>query len=343
MMPPLTPAELAATDALIDLALAEDLGDRGDITAEATIPAGAEGRGWFNAREDGVIAGLAVVARLADRMGFNGTLEGGARGTFRAIVEDGTKIGPGPYGRPVFTPGEPSDFAKAIEEMKRRRDGSTHLRPIAAISGPVRKVLAFERTALNFLQHLSGIATLTARFVDAVFGTKAMILDTRKTLPGWRLLEKYAVRCGGGRNHRVGLYDAILIKDNHLAYLSHKGNPIGHAVAAARAGAPPGTVIEVEVDTLHQLDRALACGPDIILVDNFDAKTLREAVARRDAVAPAIQLEASGGVNLDTVRALAETGVDRISVGALTHSAPAFDIGLDFSDEPPTGFEFPTP
>ncbi len=195
----------------------------------------------------------------------------------------------------------------------------------------MRKILAFERTALNFLQHLSGVATLTARFVDAVAGTKATILDTRKTLPGWRLLEKYAVRCGGGRNHRIGLYDAILIKDNHLAHFVHRGDPIAAAVSAARSQASPGTTVEVEVDSLDQLDKALRCRPDIILVDNFDLDRLREAVRRRDAVPPRIPLEASGGINLETVRAIAETGVDRISVGALTHSAPALDIGLDFN------------
>jgi nicotinate-nucleotide pyrophosphorylase (carboxylating) len=192
-------------------------------------------------------------------------------------------------------------------------------------------LLMMERTALNFLQRLSGIATLTARFVAEVAGTKAVILDTRKTTPGWRALEKYAVRCGGGTNHRFGLYDAVLIKDNHLAWLAEGGDPIGRAVAAARAGAPKGNkFIEVEVDTLEQLDRALEVGPDIILVDNLGPEKLAEAVRRRDAKAPGILLEASGGVTLETVRGLALTGVDRISVGALTHSAPALDIGLDF-------------
>jgi nicotinate-nucleotide pyrophosphorylase (carboxylating) len=202
---------------------------------------------------------------------------------------------------------------------------------IAIVEGPMRALLAMERTALNFLQRLSGIATLTAQFVAEVEGTKAVILDTRKTTPGWRALEKYAVRCGGGTNHRIGLYDAVLIKDNHLAWLADGGDPIGRAVEAARAGAPKGTkFIEVEVDTLEQLDRALEVKPDIILVDNLGPEKLAEAVRRRNERAPGILLEASGGVNLSTVRALAETGVDRISVGALTHSAPALDIGLDF-------------
>jgi nicotinate-nucleotide pyrophosphorylase (carboxylating) len=299
-MPALTRDELAAADALIGLALAEDLGDRGDITSEATIPADAlRQTAWIVARAEGVLAGLPVVERLADRMGLRARVQGGGESFFRPLRHDGTALDP-----PAAA--------------------------VAMLGGSTRTILAFERTALNFLQHMSGVATLTARFVSAVSGTKAAILDTRKTLPGWRLLDKYAVRCGGGANHRVGLYDAILIKDNHLAHFVHRGDPIAAAIAAARAHAPPGTTVEIEVDTLDQLDKALACGPDIILVDNFDLDRLREAVRRRDAVAPLIRLEASGGVNLETVRAIAETGVDRISVGALTHSAPALDIGLDF-------------
>ena len=167
-----------------------------------------------------------------------------------------------------------------------------------------------------------------------VAGTRASILDTRKTTPGWRSLEKYAVRCGGGRNHRIGLFDAVLIKDNHLAALasSDSPDPIAEAVSLARLGSPAGTVVEVEVDTLDQLDRALACGPDIVLVDNLGAPSLAEAVRRRDAEAPGVALEASGGINLETVAGLARTGVDRISVGALTHSAPSLDLGLDYDD-----------
>ena len=303
MMPPLTPAELAAADALIDLALAEDLGERGDITSEATIPAVARlETAWIVARAKGVLGGLPVVERLAHRMGLRAPESGGEEDQFWPIGHDGMALDP-----PAL---------------------------VATVGGSIRAILAFERTALNFLQHLSGVATVTARFVAAVAGTKAAILDTRKTLPGWRLLDKYAVRCGGGQNHRIGLYDAILIKDNHLAHFVHRGDPIAAAVAAARANVPPGTTIEIEVDTLDQLDKALACGPDIVLVDNFDLDRLREAVRRRDAIAPKIRLEASGGVNLETVRAIAGTGVDRISVGALTHSAPALDIGLDFSIPP---------
>jgi nicotinate-nucleotide pyrophosphorylase (carboxylating) len=206
---------------------------------------------------------------------------------------------------------------------------------VARIEGPVRSLVAMERTALNFLQHLSGVATLTSKFVAAVGGTKAVILDTRKTTPGWRDLEKYAVRCGGGRNHRFGLYDAVLIKDNHLAWLEHLGDPIGTAITRARANAPPGTIVVAEVDTLEQLDRALECAVDIVLVDNFGPDGLAEAVRRRDARAPGVLLEVSGRVTLATVGGLARTGVDRISVGALTHSAPALDIGLDFEARRP--------
>lgn len=201
---------------------------------------------------------------------------------------------------------------------------------VATLRGLTRAILAMERTSLNFIQRLSGVATLTDRFVTAVAGTKAQILDTRKTTPGWRALEKYAVRCGGGRNYRIGLYDAVLIKDNHLAGLGAKTDPIGRAITAARAAVPKGTIVEIEVDSLEQFDRALECAPDIILVDNLGASALEEAVRRRDAHGSRILLEASGGVNLETVAALARTGVDRISVGALTHSAPALDLALDF-------------
>jgi nicotinate-nucleotide pyrophosphorylase (carboxylating) len=283
-------------EALLPLALTEDLGEVGDITSAATIPAQAMGAANLVARSPGVLAGLPVAERLA--VAFE------LRDDWRALMADGDRLEPGTI--------------------------------VARLAGPMRSLLAFERTALNFLQRLSGIATLTARFVDATTGTRAAIYDTRKTTPGWRALEKYAVRCGGGRNHRVGLYDAVLIKDNHLAWLRESGGasnlePIAAAVAAARANVPAGTVIEVEVDTLDQLDIALRCGPDIILVDNLGPEGLAEAVRRRDAGAPAIQLEASGGVSLATVGALAATGVDRISVGALTHSAPALDLAMDFS------------
>jgi nicotinate-nucleotide pyrophosphorylase (carboxylating) len=291
-------AERENAKVLIDLAVREDLEAEGvndDLTARLTIPENAVGSARFVARSPGVLAGLPVLRKLSKRLG----------------LADGLSLG--------------------LEDGDRLQPGSE----IARIEGPMRAMLGMERTALNFLQRLSGVATLTARFVAEVAGTKAVILDTRKTTPGWRALEKYAVRCGGGTNHRLSLHDAVLIKDNHLAWLASGGDPIGRAVEAARLwrkGHPKPSIkfIEVEVDTLEQFDRAVEVGPDIILVDNLGPEKLAEAVRRRDERAPGILLEASGGVTLATVRGLAETGVDRISVGALTHSAPALDIGLDF-------------
>lgn len=282
--------EAACARVLIELAVAEDLGEAGDVTAAATIPEQARGVAAFVARRGGVLCGMPVVEMLAARFGLD-------LRPYREQWDDGATL----------------------------QAGAT----IADVRGPMRAILGFERTALNFLQRLSGVATMTARFVEAVHGTRAVILDTRKTTPGWRALEKYAVRCGGGRNHRIGLYDAVLIKDNHLAYLAEGGDPIGRAIAAGRAAVAAGTIVEVEVDSLEQLDRALECGPDIVLLDNFEVEAMAEAVRRRDARAPGVLLEASGGVNLETVRGIALTGVDRISVGALTHSAPALDVALD--------------
>jgi nicotinate-nucleotide pyrophosphorylase (carboxylating) len=284
----------------IALAMERDVAMRrpGDMTGDATIPANARGSARFVARAPGTLAGLPVLHMALFRFGV--------ASTFETSLKDG-------------------------DLMDR---GAT----IGTVYGPVRALLAMERTALNFLQRLSGVATMTARFVKAVEGTKAVILDTRKTTPGWRALEKYAVRCGGGVNHRIGLHDAVLIKDNHLAFLADGGDPIGRAVAAGRAFATKhrASFVEVEVDVLDQLDRALACGPDIVLLDNFAPADLAEAVRRRNESAPSILLEASGGVNLDTVRAIAASGVDRISVGALTHSAPATDIALDHDAGGPT-------
>jgi nicotinate-nucleotide pyrophosphorylase (carboxylating) len=195
------------------------------------------------------------------------------------------------------------------------------------IAGPARVLLSAERVALNFVQRLSGVATLTAQFVGVIRGTGAQILDTRKTTPGWRRFEKYAVVCGGGRNHRLGLHDMVLIKDNHLAAL-RDATPNGIAAAVQRARRSyPKLQVEVEADTLEQVDQALAAGVDLILLDNMNLEQLRSAVLKCKGGA---KTEASGGVNLDSVRAIAECGVDFISVGALTHSAPAVDIGLDF-------------
>jgi nicotinate-nucleotide pyrophosphorylase (carboxylating) len=298
-------------DQLIELALAEDLNDAGDITAGSVIAPDAQGVARFVARSAGVLAGMPVVARLAARFEMKV-----ARG---ATVADGERI------------------ERGVE--------------LLTVRGSMRSLLAMERTALNFVQRLSGVATLTARFVAEVQGTRAVILDTRKTTPGWRALEKYAVRCGGGTNHRHGLFDAVLIKDNHLAWLEmHRrpstesqsrgsdswvatGDAVPWAIRRAREQVPLGTIIEIEVDTFDQFDQALACGPDIILVDNFRQEDLAEAVRRRNERAPHVLLEASGGITLETVRCLAETGVDRISVGALTHSAPALDIALDYAEE----------
>lgn len=289
---------LNPTAGRIDLDFSEGFANPWDLTSMLTIPGHARGSARFVARSPGVIAGLPVLQAAARRFGL--------ANWFEPLLVDGDHV---PAGGTV-----------------------------AEIAGEMRGLLRFERTALNFLQRLSGIATLTARFVEAVLGTRAVILDTRKTTPGWRALEKYAVRCGGGQNHRFGLHDAVLIKDNHLAWLEFTGqaDPIQAAVTAARAGVSRGTVVEVEVDTLDQLDRALACLPDIILVDNLGEEGLREAVGRRDAKAPGVLLEASGGVTLASVAELARTGVDRISVGALTHSAPALDIGLDFDWSAPS-------
>lgn len=199
---------------------------------------------------------------------------------------------------------------------------------LGSIAGPAPSLLIAERTALNFLQYLSGVATRTSQFVQAIAGLPAKILDTRKTLPAYRLLAKYAVRMGGGQNHRMGLFDMVLIKDNHLAALGEKRS-LAEWVAIARSK-QPGVPIEVEVDRLEQFDAVLSAEPDMILLDNMAPALMSEAVARRNAKAPRVLLEASGGVTLETVRAIAETGVDRISVGGLTHSVRALDIGLDY-------------
>jgi nicotinate-nucleotide pyrophosphorylase (carboxylating) len=262
----------------------------GDLTSLAVIPAGLEGQACFVARAAGVLAGLPAAAIALAAVD--------SRVQFEALVGDGKTLQPGDR--------------------------------LARVAGPMHAILAGERMALNFLQHMSGIASLTRRFVDAVAGLPVQILDTRKTTPGWRLLEKYAVRQGGGHNHRFGLFNSILIKDNHLEAL-HLGNEgIVQALQAARDKVGESVTVEIEVDSLEQLDQALSCGPDIVLLDNMPPDLLREAVRRRNTVAASVQLEASGGVTLTTIREIAETGVDRISVGALTHSAPALDIALDY-------------
>jgi nicotinate-nucleotide pyrophosphorylase (carboxylating) len=219
---------------------------------------------------------------------------------------------------------------------------------VAELAGSARDMLVCERPLLNLLGRLSGIATLTREYVRRIDGTKARIYDTRKTTPGWRRLEKYAVRCGGGFNHRTGLFDAVLIKDNHLALAAEVALAAGQCFTAAdsvrrardfleqtaseRKGGP--LIVEIEVDRLELLDDVLRAGPDIVLLDNMTPDVLRQSVARRDALAPAVELEASGGVTLESVRHIAETGVERISVGALTHSAAALDIALDWLTPP---------
>jgi nicotinate-nucleotide pyrophosphorylase (carboxylating) len=281
--------EQSACRRLIDLALAEDLGTAGDLTSQAIVPAELNGKGAFIARAQGVVAGLPAAAMVC------ATVD--AALTFQPLVADGAKIEPG--------------------------------RHLAEVEGPMRSLLAAERTALNFLQRLSGVSTLTSVFVDAIQGLPARILDTRKTTPGWRLLEKYAVRCGGGHNHRMGLGDGVLIKDNHIGALAPHCD-IAAAVQRAQHYTHGNVPIEVEVENLDQLRRVLPAKPSIVLLDNMGTSLLRDAVATRNKLAPEVLLEASGGVTLATVRAIAETGVDRISVGALTHSASALDIALDY-------------
>jgi nicotinate-nucleotide pyrophosphorylase (carboxylating) len=285
-----SPAEEAACRRLVESALEEDLSTAGDLTSLAVLPAELAGRAVFVSRTAGVLAGFPAVEVVLSAVD--------PRLQWQTYLDDGDALAPGAR--------------------------------IAASSGPMRSLLSAERTALNFLQRLSGVATLTRRFVDAVAGLPCCILDTRKTTPGWRLLEKYAVRCGGGTNHRMGLHDGVLIKDNHLATLGPGVDRVAEAVRRARDKFGNSVPLEVEVDNLQQLDVALGARPDVVLLDNMDLTQLREAVRRRNAAAPDMLLEASGGVTLATVRDIAAMGVDRISVGALTHSAPALDIGLDY-------------
>jgi nicotinate-nucleotide pyrophosphorylase (carboxylating) len=259
----------------------------GDVTTLATVPEAACAHAFMVAREPLVVAGMALAEAVFHE-------QSSAVQTSR-LVSDGQHVDRGSR--------------------------------LLTVSGPAQALLTAERVALNFLQRLSGIATLTAQFVEAVRGTRAQILDTRKTTPGLRRLEKYAVRCGGGQNHRAGLFDMVLIKDNHLAALGQaRPDPITAAVQRARARYPQ-LKVEVEADTLAQVEQALAARADVILLDNMTLDELRAAVR---LVAGRARTEASGGVSLATVRPIAETGVDFISVGALTHSARAIDIALDF-------------
>lgn len=265
-------------------ALAEDLGRAGDITSQATIPAAATAKAVIAARAAGVIAGLPLAAEAFRQMD--------ARLAFTPVVTDGAAVTSGDV--------------------------------VARVAGPARALLSAERVALNYLGRLSGVATLTARYVARIKHTRARVCDTRKTTPLLRAFEKYAVRCGGGGNHRFGLDDAVLIKDNHIAV----AGGVAAALRAAKAHVGHLVKIEIEVDTLAQLREVLSEGADAVLLDNMGLDDLRQAVA---LVEGRMICEASGGVTLDTIAAIAETGVDLISVGALTHSAPVLDLGLDIA------------
>jgi nicotinate-nucleotide pyrophosphorylase (carboxylating) len=263
--------------------LAEDLGEGGDVTSRATIPADGVFTAHLNSREPIVVAGLQVAVAFFRRLDPNVEIE--------QRVGDGESITAGTV--------------------------------LMRIEGDARAMLAAERSGLNTLQHLSGIATLTRRYVDAIAGTGAQLLDTRKTIPGLRVLEKHAARMGGAHNHRMRLDDGVLIKDNHVAVCGG----VAEAVRRAKA-AHTGLQVQVEVDRIDQIEPALGAGADRLLLDNMPPPLLREAVA---LVAGRVPLEASGGVNLDTIRAIAESGVDFISVGRITQSAPAVDIGMDYA------------
>ncbi len=282
----LSKAEIAEAGAVVSRALEEDLRYGPDVTTQATVPADSATTASMRTRESGVAAGVDVALLVLDEV----LGPDGYRVTDR--VEDGTRLQPGAA--------------------------------LLTLQAPTRGLLTAERTMLNLVSHLSGIATTTAMWVDAVAGTSAKIRDTRKTLPGLRALQKYAVRVGGGENHRMGLGDAVLIKDNHVA-------AAGSVVAALRAvrAAAPGLTCEVEVDSLEQLDGVLAEGVELVLLDNFPVWQTQIAVQRRDSNSPATKLESSGGLSLGTAAEYAGTGVDYLAVGALTHSVGVLDIGLD--------------
>lgn len=284
---------------LILRAKREDMGDD-DVTSRLLIPANEQGVGIVVQKQAGVVAGLPIVPMVC------------------RVYDDRLKV---------------EGVGGSIQSLEGRFEPTSARTPILKITGPRRSLLSAERVILNFIQRLSGIATQTHRYVEAIRGTSAQIYDTRKTTPGWRLLEKYAVRAGGGQNHRMGLYDGLLVKDNHLAAipLDRLAGELTKIVKISRDEAPS-RFIQIEVDRLDQLREVLKVQRiDSVLLDNMDCGTMREAVRMRDAAGRKgqVALEASGGVNLTSVRAIAETGVERISVGALTHSATALDLGLD--------------
>lgn len=270
-------------DAFVRSTLAEDLGTGGDVTSAATIPADARFTAEMNCRQPIVVAGIEIAAAFFRELD--------AQAEVKLLVADGDKV----------------------------ESGTSLMR----LSGSAPRMLTAERSALNTLQHLSGIATMTRQYVDAIAGTGAVVLDTRKTIPGLRVLEKYAARMGGAQNHRMRLDDGVLIKDNHVAVCGG----VAEAVRRAKA-ANTGLPVQVEVDRIDQIEPALEAGADRLLLDNMGADELRQAVA---LVRGRVPLEASGGVTLETIRPLAETGVDFISVGRITQSAPAVDIGLDYA------------
>jgi nicotinate-nucleotide pyrophosphorylase (carboxylating) len=275
-----------AVAGIVRSAVTEDLMGGVDVTSAATIPVDHRSTATFGTRQDGVISGLSVVAAVIE------TVCGDAASEFRELVPDGTHVA----------------TATAVAE----------------VTAPTRLLLTAERTALNLLCHLSGVASATRRWADALEGTHAVVRDTRKTTPGLRALEKYAVRCGGGTNHRMGLSDMALVKDNHVAAAG------GIAEAFRRVREIAATIpLEIEVDTLDGLREAIAAGADEVLIDNFAPEEMREAVRVRDEMNPSVRLEASGGLTLESARIVAETGVDYIAVGELTHSARVLDIGLD--------------
>lgn len=283
---------------LVRLAIAEDLDVGVDWTTVAMIDADRRGACQIVPRVDGIAAGIALAPWIIDEFDADLIVE--------TLIDEGEPLVPG--------------------------------QPIVRLSGSARDLLTSERVLLNVLSRMCGVATLTKRYVTAIGGQKARLYDTRKTTPGWRRLEKYAVRCGGGHNHRTGLYDGFLIKDNHLA-LGHiqsadeaarravamRGASVNHLVAPS--------MVEIEVDTLCQFEEVATTGVDIILLDNFSLEDLRTAVARRDALGVPVELEASGNVTIDTIGQVASTGVDRISSGALTHQATWLDLGMDWTDE----------
>jgi nicotinate-nucleotide pyrophosphorylase (carboxylating) len=289
---------------LIRLAVREDLEREHDWTTVSLVPPEATAAASVVARQEGVVVGLRAAELACQEMNLYAA--------WQPRVNDGDRV--------------------------------TRGKVLATLTGSARDLLTAERTILNFMGRLSGIATLTRQFVDAIAGTQARLYDTRKTAPGWRRLEKYAVRYGGGHNHRAGLYDAILIKDNHLALgaqlnAAQRYSPAQAVTVAqqfvtqmqSRGELKHDVLIEIELDELDELEAVLAAGPDIVLLDNLPPARLREAVARRNAAGSRVELEASGGVRLETVRAIAESGVDRISCGALTHSAVNFDVALDWN------------